>query len=142
MPLVILLIGGAIAVWSAARERYRSEVIRQQVAQLCQAAAEDEKLADRINPTSPAAARQIEQELKRVCTDLQAVSLLEIEVIPGDDESAGRSQGLATHRAVLRMGDVPLLGLRVQYRSENDPIIIVGSWRPREGQTISSASSS
>ena len=129
LPLVILLAAGALMLWGSQRETQRMEEVRQMVKALCRDVAAGRDVSGRLNAGS-AVGQGALPILQSICPSPDAIEDLDIVVTPGDIDM-GTATGQATHTAILRSGNVDLLGLRVQHRGKNQPITIIGYWLPQ-----------
>lgn len=128
MPVVILLVGGAIAWWASARETQRMHAVESRVKAICDSLAKGRELVGEVNPDNPAAESVVIDALRRAIGGRDDAELVQIRVVSGDtfSERAGSAANLATHTAVLHMGDVNLLALRVRCDDPNDPVLVIG----------------
>jgi hypothetical protein len=121
LPLLILIVGGALAVWAARRESGRIEAIERLATELCQSAAAD--LTGRVPAADPLLAGQLAPILQRICEPLKG-NPRSLEVIASSSDAPGFSEGSATHHAIIRIAGADRLIFRLVF--ENDNPLIVG----------------
>lgn len=128
MPVVILVVGGAIAWWASARETRRMHAVESCVKAICDSLAKGRDLVGEINPDNPAAESVVIDALRRAIGGRDDAELVQVRVVSGDTfgERAGSAANLATHTAVLHMDDVDLLALRVRCDDPSDPVRVIG----------------
>lgn len=130
MPLVILLIAGALAVWATTREATRSDQAQRFVTQLCRDIAADRDATGRTNLSDAFAERRIVEAIKAVCPSPDSMSSLDVTIRPGDVSEDGTFLRKATHTAILARDGVELLGLRILHEGDENDILILGYWTP------------
>ena len=117
MPLVILLVGLALAVWSARRQVRQNQEIHHLVVEVC-----DDVSAGR-KPTSidPLISRTLISTLQPIVEDATPLTVV---VRPGDTDQ----RGSATHTAMLSLDGRDVLRLRVVHRGRIEDAVIIGFW--------------
>ena len=128
MPLVILVVAGALWYFGARRDAQKMAEIRWHVQSLCEDAAGGREIASRLNNPSALVSEQIAAAIKDACDSPKALAALRVVVIAGDNKSYG--DGTATHTAILRVGEKDVLGLRIRYQDQGKPIEMLGFWPP------------
>jgi len=126
MPLVILIVGGSLAIWAAQRENQKLNDIRLFVTALCSDVARGDDVTARIQSggyTVPG----LEESLHLVCDGLAEYPGLLTVVVEGGDTS-GLGNSLTTHHATIRVAEIDRLGLRLIV--QGDDIQIIGYWFP------------
>lgn len=131
MPLMILIAAIGLWYWTSIQNQRQTEVIRQRVLEICNAAAAGADLTGRLNPTDPFAEQQTIQAIRRVCDGPASHSKLEVAVRPGDVQGMGQAAPNVTHTAMLRKDGVDQLGLRLQFVPDTSEVRIVGYWLPQ-----------
>ena len=129
---LILLVGGAIAWWASARETRRLRSVEDQVQTICHDLAQNVDLTKRVNEKNPIVAERVLAEMRRVLSGRDDASLVQVKVISGDAraDGAGSVATPATHTAILHMGDVELLALRIHCDDPDKPIQVLGYVTP------------
>jgi hypothetical protein len=130
MPLAILLIGGAIALWGVQRETKRSEEIRQTLLLLCRDIRAGNDVTQRIRLMSAAPDPLLMNALERASWSANSSDEFSIEVTPGDVEDNSAFAGTATHVAMIRVNGSNVLGLRIRHDGGDAPIKILGHFSP------------
>lgn len=128
MPLVVLLVAGALALWSGQRATDRSEEVRVLVRGLCEDAAAGRDPSALLAKTDPALARLLAERLREAVET--GADAIEIIVTAGDTPEAGTVPQEATHTAVIRVNGDDVLGLRVDHAGGSRDIAIIGLWTP------------
>ena len=128
MPLFIVLVAGALWMFSAQRNAQSNAQVKQHVQTLCEDAAGGREIASRLNNPSALVSEQIAAAIKDACDSPKALAALRVVVIAGDNKSYG--DGTATHTAILRVGEKDVLGLRIRYQGQGKPIEMLGFWPP------------
>ncbi len=127
LPIMILIMGGAVAIWASRQETQKLDEIRELVTDLCQDSARGLDLTSRLPTADGLINRGLNSALEAVCRGLdQDAQLLEVIVASGDGPDF--SDGAATHHALVSIGGVDRLGLRIA--CAEDRILIIGYWRP------------
>jgi len=129
---LILLAGGAVAWWASARETQKMRSVEAQVQTICRDLAQNVDLTSRVNAQNPIVAERVLQEMRRVLSGRDDASLVQVNVISGDARAdrAGSVATPATHTAILHMGDVELLALRIRCDDPDKPIQVLGYVTP------------
>jgi len=132
LPVLILIVGGALALWAAQRENRRIEAIERLATDLCQSAAAGSDLMHRLLTADPLLDGQLAPILQRICEPLKDnPQSLEVIALSGDAPSF--SDGSATHHAIIRIAGADRLTLRLIF--ENDNPLIVGYALPAAPDT-------
>lgn len=131
----ILLIGGAIAIWSSQNTAARVRVVEEQMTRLCLAIAAESDVSETF-PAQPHIRREVLPRLKSICAPLAKPELaLSVQVSPGDVSGYGGALGgatsAATHHAVVMVNDEPVLGLRLAWEEPPGRAYIIGYWLPQ-----------
>ena len=121
--MLILIVGGALAIWAARRESGRIEAIERLATDLCQSAAAGADLIGRVPAADPLLARQLAPVLKRICEPLKD-NPQSLEVIASTGDAPSFSDGTATHHAIIRIAGADRLTLRLVVKDDN--FLIVG----------------
>ena len=132
MPVVILLVGGAIAWWASARETQRMRSVEGQAQSICRDFARNQDLTGRLNAANPAIEQRVLEEMRRVLGGRDDADLVQVKVVSGDARAdwTGSRSTPATHTAILHMDDVELLALRIHCDAPDKPIIVLGYVTP------------
>lgn len=125
MPLVILCVAGAIAVWASAREAAKIQEVEAAMRSLCRDVAAGLDGSAYFDPASDLLRERTAKLLRSTCPAPEMANVVDVVVRPGDLADAGQLQGRATHTATLSSGGVELLTLRVRYLG-SDRIYVVG----------------
>jgi hypothetical protein len=123
LPVLILIVGGALAVWAARRESGRLEEIQRQATELCQSAAAGSDLTPRLLTADPLLDGQLGPILQHICEPLKDHPQA-LEVIAFSGDAPGFSDGSATHHTIIRIAGSDRLTLRIVF--ENDDLLIIG----------------
>jgi hypothetical protein len=123
LPLLILIVGGALAIWAAQRESGRIEAIERLATDLCRSAAAGSDLTHRLLTADPLLDGQLAPTLERICEPLKN-NPQSLEVIASSGDAPGFSDGSATHHAIIRIAGAERLTLRLVF--EDDEVLIVG----------------
>ena len=123
LPLLILIVGGALAIWAARRESGRIEAIERLATDLCRSAAAGADVTPRLLTADPLLARQLAPVLERICEPLKDSSQ-SLEVLASSSDAPGFSDGSATHHAIIRIAGADRLTLRFVF--EDEGVLIVG----------------
>lgn len=130
MPIVVLLVGGAIAFWGMTRETARMRSVEAQVQSIVRFVGEGRDLSGTLDPANPAAERLLIEQLKKAIGSPQTADIIRVRVTPGDTDRAGQAVRGGTHTAMLMIGDQEILGLRIHCDDPNKPITVLGYWTP------------
>jgi hypothetical protein len=122
LPLLILIVGGALAIWAAQREAERLKTIRLLTAELCRSAAAGEDLTGRIPAFDPLLSGALIPVLRSVCEPLRD-DPRSLQVIASSGDAPGFSDGLASHYAIIRIDGSDRLTLRFVFDG-NAPLIV------------------
>lgn len=127
-PLVIVLVAGAIAWWAAQRETSHMREVEQMVLRLCRDSGAGRDVADSMTTESKVVAAQLAKRIREICPTLDDAMAVEVRVVSGDPSNAGSNHfiGTATHTAIIHIGDVDLLGLRINHQGDPGKIVILG----------------
>ncbi|MHC4107410.1 MAG: hypothetical protein ACYSTY_04910 [Planctomycetota bacterium] len=128
MPVVILAVAAALAVWGSQQRQRTTEQVREMVQQVCYEMAHDGDVTRRLAGTDPMVARPLVSQLRELI-DAQALDTLGIDVAAGDVDEIGSAQQPATHIAVIRLAGTERLGLRLLHSGE-DELTVIGFWVP------------
>jgi hypothetical protein len=119
MPMVILLVGGSLAVWASQQQSQRSRAIQQLIMGICETATRGGDVRMLLPTDSPVLDGPLAAALTDVCGGADIASI-DVTVRTGDmDGSHG-----ATHLAVISVLDVPRLAVRL--RDDDDGAAIIG----------------
>ncbi len=129
MPLLILAVAAALAVWGSQQSQRTTEQVRRMVQQVCYEIAHDGDATQQLAGTDPMVARPLRSRLRNLL-DEQALDTLEIDVAAGDVDEIGSARQPATHIAVIRVAGTERLGLRLLHSGEDAPITVIGFWTP------------
>lgn len=129
MPLVTVLVAGAIAAWSWQRQSRRAQTIQEALATLINDVCAGQDASIAMHASDPMVRSSIAGGIRALCTEDRAWALA-IEVVPGDVEEAGSRRGDATHVATITGAAGRTLGLRIQDRGDQR-FLIVGSFVPQ-----------
>ena len=114
--LVIVLVAGALGVWSSRRQARQNREVHQLIVELC------EDVSAGRNPAivDPLISRPLVSTLQPFVED---ATPLTITVRPADSDHPG-----ATHTAMLSQDGRDILGLRVVHRNRIEDAVIIGFW--------------
>jgi hypothetical protein len=131
MPLIVLMVGCAVAWWSSMRLAEEREAVRGSVTRLVQDICNGTPVWLPIDPTAGAIGDLLVRELRRACAEAGSGSAIEVVVSVGDSPDAGRATGTATHTALIRERDSGrvMLVLRVNH-GDRGAITIAGYLLP------------
>ncbi len=129
MPVVIVAVAAALAIWESQQTPQTTEQVRRMVQQVCYEIAHDGDATQQLAGTDPMVARPLRSRLRNLL-DEQALDTLEIDVAAGDVDEIGSAQQPATHIAVIRVAGTERLGLRLLHSGEDAPITVIGFWTP------------
>ncbi len=129
MPVVIVAVAAALAIWESQQTPRTTEQVRRMVQQVCYEIAHDGDATQHLAGTDPMVARPLCSRLRDLL-DEQALDTLEIDVAAGDVDEIGSAQQPATHIAVIRVAGTERLGLRLLHSGEDAPITVIGFWTP------------
>ena len=130
IPLIVLLVGGAIALWASSRETRRIQDIDQMITGLCHDIAAGSDVSARVDQATGAPNARLEAQLRQACSAPDALHSLDVHVTPGDYAQTGSFQGTATHTAIIRVAGIEVLGLRIRHNGFGKPIEILGYFKP------------
>ena len=130
MPVVVLVVGGAIALWAMKRETARMRSVEAQVQTIVRYVGEGRDLGSTLDPGNPAAERLTIEQLKKAIDSPRTADIMRVRVTPGDTDRAGQAVRGGTHTAMLMIGDQEVLGLRIHCDDPNKPISVLGYWTP------------
>jgi hypothetical protein len=130
MPAIVLVVGGALAIWGIQRENARLSAIEDQVRRWCRHTASKIDLAGAFNPRNSTVDGQVGEALRSVIRTRDDADLVSIRVRPGDSETVGSISPRATHTATLAFDNQDLLGLRIECDDPTQPITVLGYWTP------------
>ncbi len=130
MPAVVLVVGGAIAYWSSQRETRRMSSVQAQVQAICRKVGEGRDVTGLLNKGNPTVEAITLKRLQREINSPEAGDAVTVRVTPGELSGAGQSMTPASHTAMLILGDVERLALRVQCDDPDQPIIVIGYVEP------------
>jgi hypothetical protein len=129
-PIIVLLVGGALAIWGMQRESARMRAVESQIKQLCRNLAADVDLAGTLNPDNPTVDALAAAALRDVIDSPEKADIIHVKVTPGDMPGGGPVNAHATHTAMLLIGDEEILGMRIRCDDPDQPITVLGVWRP------------
>ncbi|MHC4415131.1 MAG: hypothetical protein ACYS0G_07600 [Planctomycetota bacterium] len=130
LPLVILAVAAALALWGSRAEAQRSEDVRRLLVALFNDVAAGRDPQPRLGGTDPVVAGPLISRLQAVCADPDGrPRTVDIEVQRGDLVE-GNLPLRATHTAIVRLGGVEVMRLRLVHRSRPTEIVIIGFWTP------------
>ncbi len=129
MPVAIVAVAAALAVWGSQQSQRTTEQVRGMVQQVCYEMAHDGDATQQLAGTDPMVARPLCSRLRDLL-DEQALDTLEIDVAAGDVDEIGPAQQPATHIAVIRVAGTERLGLRLLHSGEDAQITVIGFWTP------------
>ena len=130
MPAIVLVVGGAFAIWGIQRENARISAIETQIRRYCTQTAGKVNLEGAFNPDNPTLDTQVGEALRSIIRNKDDADAIRLNVRPGDADSADSALPRATHTATLMMGDQELLGLRIACDDPDQPITVLGMWTP------------
>ena len=136
LPLLILIVGGALTIWATSRATKQAGQVEQLVLELCESAARGEDVAGQLASSDPVIVDQLQRSLGGVFAGYpELLGDIDLEVAPGDSARLGMgtdslAPAVATHTVVISLGDQPRLGLRIMYVADND-IRLVGCFQPQ-----------
>lgn len=140
MPVVILVVGGAIASWASRRESQRMQSVETQVQAICRRIGDGRDVTGLLNKGNPTVEAITLKRLQRDINSPEAGDGVVVRVTPGEYDSGGGQGGgqrgptsimtPATHTAMLILGDVERLALRVHCDDPDQPIIVLGFIEP------------
>jgi hypothetical protein len=136
LPLLILIVGGALTIWATSRATKQAGQVEQLVHRLCEAAARGESVAGRLATSDPVMIYQLDRSLTGLFAGYpELLGEIAVEVSPGDSARLGTGTeslvpAAATHTVLIRLGDQPRVGLRIMYVDERD-IRLVGCFQPQ-----------
>jgi hypothetical protein len=122
MPALILIVGGALAVWGSQRQTQRQTEIRQMVLALCETARAKGDVRALVPTADPSLDVMLNAALVEVCAadELEAI---DVSVRSGDLPG----QKGATHVATISVLGVDRLALRMSDHDQR-PVIIGFTW--------------
>lgn len=126
MPVIILAIAGAFAFWASQREARRMAEVRQVVLNLCHDVASGKDVSAQLSSMMPVENPGLFAALKSACPSPEAAAALDVKVTPGDLDDIGHFSGTASHTAVVQVGGVEVLSLRIKYGGDAHHIQILG----------------
>jgi hypothetical protein len=129
-PIIVLLVGGALAIWGMQRESARMRAVESQVRQLCRNIAAGIDLTGTLNPENPTVDALAAAALREVLDSPEKADIIRVKVKPGDTPGGGPVNTRATHTAMLMIGDQDVLGLRIRCDDPHQPIAVLGVWQP------------
>jgi hypothetical protein len=129
MPVVVLVVGGAIAIWASQRDSMRTREVEREIVGLVRDVCDGKDAAAALHVPDPTVQAQVIAAIKKLCNEGDA-SVIAVDAAPGDVEAAGSFQGSATHVATIKMLDGRALGLRVQYGRDHKSLVILGYFVP------------
>jgi hypothetical protein len=127
MPLLVLMVGCAVAWWSSKRLAEEREAVLGSVTRLVQDICNGRPVSVPIDPAAVPIVDLLLREIRRACAEAGSAAGIEVVVNVGDSPDAGQMAGSATHTAVIREradGRV-LLVLRVN-RADHGAITFAG----------------
>lgn len=127
VPLVILLVAGALWVWESGRRAARIEQVRLFVEALVDEAAAGRDLAAALASSDPLLRRHLIEALDEATAGGRT---LRVSVSEGEAPQAGHPPEPATHTAMIEAVGRPVLGLRLLHEGDSRPITVIGLWRP------------
>jgi hypothetical protein len=130
MPIIVLVVGGTIALWASRRETLRMNSVHSQVQAICRRVGDGADVAGLLNKANPTVEAVTLARLRDVIDSPEAADAVAIRVTPGDLPGAGTNMMPATHTAMLVIGDVERLALRVHCDDPDKPITVVGFVEP------------
>ncbi|MCI0362544.1 MAG: hypothetical protein L0Y44_05610 [Phycisphaerales bacterium] len=128
MPLVVLMVGGAIALWSSARETKRNREIEQTISAVVRGVCTGADPASIVKTPDSFTQTAVTAAIRRLCETHDASTLL-VDAKSGDVQAAGSLEGSATHVVTVTTGSASL-GLRIQHTGDPNAILILGYFVP------------
>lgn len=130
VPLIVLAVAAAIAVWASARETRRMNDVRQMVIQLVREVCSGQETSAALKSVDPVLRTQLAQALRSACARLDSPSEPDIVVISGDRSQRGHLSSTATHTAMIRAEGSDILGFRLHHSGDSSNMSILGYWIP------------
>ncbi len=130
LPAIVMLVGGALAIWGIQRENARLHAVETQIMRFCRSTAAGSNLEGAFNPGNPTLDSQVREALRSIIDSPDTADMIQVKVKPGDSATAGPASARATHTATIVIGDQELLGLRIQCADPGQPITVLGYWTP------------
>ena len=131
MALVILVVAGGLAVWSAHRRSEQAGEVHRLVLALCDDLAAGRDATARLHGTDSWIAGPLLARLQSAADRAGGrAGALAVVVGAGDRPDAGTAGPEATHTAVIRVDGREVLGLRVLHPGAGRDIAIIGFWSP------------
>lgn len=127
-PIIILIVAFGLFYINQRREAAEAREIRVLLIDLCEAARGDELSTDRMPAVDPLLGPTLVEAFHEAC-DVEG----DIDVAVAGGEPSHRSDGPASHHAIIRIAGAERLGLRLA--TPDDRIVILGYWRPGETET-------
>jgi len=123
LPALIVLVAIILVIWAPRREARRLDDISQRITELCDAVAHDPDLTSRLPVADPLLARRLAPMLHSLCEPLRD-NPRALEVTAASGDAPGFADDAAAYHAVIRIGGVHRLTLRLAY--EDDRLLIIG----------------
>lgn len=130
MPMLVLVVGGTIAYWASQRETQRMRSVETQVRAICRRIGDGRDVTGQLNKANPTVEAITLKRLQQEINSPEAGDALVVRVTPGELPGAGMSMTPATHTAMLILGDVERLALRVHCDDPDQPIVVLGYVEP------------
>jgi hypothetical protein len=122
-PIVILLLGGGLAIWASQRETERHRATQQMIMGVCETAMRGGDVSALLATENDLINETLGDAIAQVCAGAEAGTVA-VSVRPGD----GPGHSGATHVAMISVVGVDRLGLRL---AEGDGrSVIIGFWWP------------
>lgn len=117
--LVIIVVGVTITWWATARDQEQAGEIETMVRHMILTVATDGSIESVCE--YPYIAGEVETRIRTLLMDVPDPGVFRVTVISGDVEGYGESR--ATHRAIISIGDLERLGLRVSATGKT-PVVL------------------
>ena len=126
MPVLILVVAAGVSWWSAKQEGATEQHVRSEVIQLIPIVRNNPSVIERM-VVNEALYLPVEKSLLAISSIWSGNrSDLHVTVTVGDDPNYG--DGTATHVALVDVGSLPTVGLRILCSGADKPMYIAGVW--------------
>jgi len=126
MPVVILVAASGVSWWSAKQKSAVEQHVRNEVIQLIPLVRNNPAVIGRM-VINQALCSPVENSLSAISSVWSGNRKdLLVTVTTGDDPNYG--DGTATHVALVDVGNLPTVGLRIVCGGADEPVFIAGVW--------------